>query len=302
MMLFGISPLRFDKIITVINQKKKNSNLSNFHFSDIIEKAAQAGFKHCELTSDVFQLLPLPINNIELEKLKKFKKEYEMSYSVHLPIASVELASPNKFIREGSIQSLMDSINSFKILEHDIDMFVLHTSGSFVAEIMKFSLDSKIKQFLSNIFIDFAIQSINKVISETEIDKTKIAIENAEFPIEGTIEIIKKLNGPKLCMDTAHFLAGFSGNVDLIEITEKYLDITSEIHLQDYADNGLADHNALGVGKKFPVRFLKIINEYEFKGPIVFELSPQQAIESINFIKKNAPEIKVPEIKNLAFY
>ena len=225
-----------------------------------------------------------------------------MSYSVHLPIASVELASPNKFIREGSIQSLMDSINSFKILEHDIDMFVLHTSGSFVAEIMKFSLDSKIKQFLSNIFIDFAIQSINKVISETEIDKTKIAIENAEFPIEGTIEIIKKLNGPKLCMDTAHFLAGFSGNVDLIEITEKYLDITSEIHLQDYADNGLADHNALGVGKKFPVRFLKIINEYEFKGPIVFELSPQQAIESINFIKKNAPEIKVPEIKNLAFY
>lgn len=301
-MLFGISPLRFDKIVSVINQKKNISNLSDFHFSDIVEKAAQAGFKHCELTLDVFQMLPITINNIELEKLQKIKQEYGLSYSAHFPIASVELASPNKFVREGSVQSLIDSYESFKILKHDIDTFVLHTSGSFVAEIMKFNLDSKSKQFLSNIFIDFAIQSIKKVISETKIDKTKIAIENAEFPFKGTLDIIKKLKGPKLCMDTAHFLAGFSGNVDLIEIAEKYLDITSEIHLQDYADNGLADHNALGVGKKFPVKFLKIVNEYDFKGPLIFELSPQQAIESINFIKKNAPEINVPEFKNLSFY
>lgn len=251
MMIFGISPLRFDKIINVINQKDNLSYLSNFHFSDIVEKAAQAGFKHCELTLDIFQMLPITINNIELEKLQKIKKEYGLSYSAHFPIASVELASPNKFIREGSIQSLIDSYNSFKVLKQDINTFVLHTSGSFVAETLKFNLVPKSKKFLTNIFSDFAIQSINKVISETKIDKTKIAIENAEFPFEGTLDIIKKLNGPKLCMDTAHFLAGFSGNVDLIQIAEKYLDITSEIHLQDYANNGLADHNALGVGKNF---------------------------------------------------
>ena len=40
-----------------------------------------------------------------------------------------------------------------------------------------------------------------------------------------------------------------------------------------------------------------MIHEYDFKGPIVFELGLNQAIESFDFIKKHVPEIKVPVIK-----
>ena len=139
-------------------------------------------------------------------------------------------------------------------------------------------------------------------MKETRIDKTKIAIENIEYPFEGTLEIIKKLKGPKLLIDTAHFLGGYSGDKystgeALVEVAENYLDITSEIHLQDFATGQGADHAALGAGKGFPPKFLRVVKDYGFEGPLVFELTFEQAKQSLDFIKQNAPEISIPEIK-----
>ncbi len=182
-------------------------------------------------------------------------------------------------------------------MEADIDIFILHPTGAFTADFLEMDIPKNMKQFIINIFTGYAIDSITKIIKETKIDKSKIAIENIEFPFEGTLDIIEKLKGPKLCIDTAHFLGGYSGDVDLIEITKQNLDLTSEIHLQDFNEGGDADHGALGTGKNFPIEFLKIINEYDFKGPVVFELPFEKAYESVQFIKQKSPEIELPEIK-----
>ena len=297
-MRFGITPIEVDNIANVFEKEKGLGSFLNFRFSDIILDAIEKGYKHCEITLDLFQILPISIDDEERQRLINFKKEFDITYSAHFPIWSIELVSPNKFIREASIQSLIASYKTFKFLEPDIDVFVLHPSGAFAAEIMDMDIDPKYKQFIANLFSNFAVQSVKKIIKETKIDKSKIAIENIKFPFQHTLKIIKKLRGPKLCIDTAHFLGGYSGNVDLVEITEKYLDITNEIHLQDFNAGGGADHAALGRGTSFPVKFLKIIHDYDFKGPIVFELSFQEAKNSIEFIRNHVPEIKVPEIKD----
>ncbi len=109
--------------------------------------------------------------------------------------------------------------------------------------------------------------------------------------------MVKKLK-TKLCIDTAHLLGGFSGKYDLLEITEKYWDMTGEIHLQDYIDDNIyADHGALGKGKKFPPEFLNLIYQKDFKGAIVFELPKNDIITSFEYIKKYIPQIEVPNIK-----
>ncbi|MHA1437630.1 MAG: TIM barrel protein [Promethearchaeota archaeon] len=296
-MRIGITPIEVDNIVNVFKKNKGLSSFLDFHFSDVILEAAEKGYSHCEITLDIFQILPIPMNDDEIQKLKDIKKKYDITYSAHFPIWSIELASPNKFIRNASVESLVSSYKILKELKSQIELYVIHPTGAFVAEILKANIENKYKNIICNIFKNFAISSIKKLIQETKIDKNKIAIENIEFPFEETIDIIKKLKGPNLCIDTAHFLGGYSGNVDLIEITKKYLDITSEIHLQDYSDEGEADHAALGKGKKFPPEFLKIINDYNFKGPIVFELTFEQARESIQYIKDKYPEIKLPRIK-----
>ena len=297
-MRFGITPIEVDNIASVIQSDKGLRSFLDFRFSDIILEAIEKGYQHCEITLDLFQILPVQINADESQRLINLKKEYDITYSAHFPIWSIEFASPNKFIREASVHSLVNSYKMFKFLEPDIEVFVLHPSGALAAEIMRMDIEPKYKDFILNIFVEFAVSSIKSLVRLTKIDKTKIAIENIEFPFQKTLEIIKRSRGPKLCIDTAHFLGGYSGDVDLVEITEKYLDITNEIHLQDFNDGGGADHAALGAGKNFPVKFLKTLHEYDFKGPIVFELTFEEAKKSIEFIKSQVPEIKVPEIKN----
>ena len=300
-MKFGIMPLSFVQIIKVITESilegRGIEGLSSYRYSEIIKSAAEAGYEHCEITLDYYQAFPISINNEEIKAFKNIKKEYDISYSAHFPIVSIDPASPNQFIREGSVKALVDSYSIFKQLEDDIDVFVLHPSGETVAELLGGIISNpEVYHYATDFFADYAIQSIKEFINETGIDRNKIAIENIIFPFEGTMKIIEKLN-TKLCIDTAHFLAGYSGNVDLIEITEKYLEITSEIHLQGYTDQGTSDHCALGEGKNFPNEFLKLIHNYDFKGPIVFELLWEEARKSLEYIKKHVPEIKVPEIK-----
>ncbi len=296
-MKFGITPFEGDDFFYLYDPKKGLDSFTDFRFSDLIMKVIDHGYEHCEISLDIFQILPIKISEEEKRRLLNFKKKYDITFSAHFPLWCIELASPNKYIREGSIKSLIDSYNTFKFMETDIDVFILHPTGAFTAEFLKMDLPKYIKQFIITIFTGYALDSIKQIIRETNIDKSKIAIENIEFPFEGTLDIIKKLKGPKLCIDTAHFLGGFSGDVDLIEITKENLDLTSEIHLQDFNQVGDADHGALGTGKNFPIEFLKIINEYDFKGPVVFELPFEKAYQSVQFIKQKTPEIVLPEIK-----
>ena len=296
-MKFGITPLEGSDFINIYDPQKGLDSFTDFLFSDMIMKVIDHGYEHCEISLDLFQVLPIKINDDEKSRLLNFKKKYDFTFSAHFPLWSIELASPNKHIREGSIKSLIDSYNMFKFMEADIDVFILHPTGEFIADFLKMDIPKNLKQVIINIFTGYALDSIKKIIRETKIDKSKIAIENIEFPFEGTLDIIEKLKGPKLCIDTAHFLGGFSGDVDLIEITKENLALTSEIHLQDFNEGGDADHGALGTGKNFPIEFLKIINEYDFKGPVVFELPFEKAYESVQFIKQKTPEIDLPEIK-----
>lgn len=300
-MRFGISPLSIELIIDKILKEKGLAGLTQFKLSDLIEGVAKVGYKHCEIIFDIFQLFPIQITEEEIERIKSIKQKYGMTYSAHFPFISIELASPNKFIREGSINSVVDSYNTFIQLEGDIDVYVLHATGEFIADAMGFIMEPSIYPIATNLFADLSIQSIREVIKRTGINRNKIAIENIVFPFEATIKIIEEL-GTKLCIDTAHTLGGFSGECDLVDIAEKYLDITGEIHLQDYSEEGLIDHGALGTGKNFPPEFLNLLHQKNFTGPVVFELPRSEALKSIEYIKKFAPQIELPNIRDQPFY
>ncbi len=295
-MKFGIAPLSFEFMLNKVVKENGIEGLSKFRLSEVIEERAREGFKHFEITSDVFQILPIQISDEDIDELKRIKQHYNISYSIHFPILSIELASPNKFIQEASIKSIINAYQSFIQLKDDIEMYIIHPTGEFIKNAMSFIRDPGIKPIVINIFTETAIQSIKEIIKKIGINRNKIAIENIEYPLQETIKIVKKLK-TKLCIDTAHLLGGFSGNYDLLEITEKYLDITGEIHLQDYVDDNLyADHGALGKGKKFPPEFLNLIYQMDFKGPIVFELPRKDIIASIKYIKHHAPQIEVLNI------
>ena len=300
-MRFGVSPLSLEFIIEKILKEKGLSGFAEFSLSELVEGVAKTGYKHFEITFDIFQVFPIQINEDEIERLKNIKRKYDITYSAHLPFISLELASPNKFIREASINSIVDSYETFIELENDIEFYVLHPTGEFIADAMDFIKAPDIFPVAIELFMNSSIQSIKEILDKTGVNSQKIVIETIEFPLDATIKMVKKLN-TKLCIDTAHILGGFSGDYDLVEITDKYLELTGEIHLQDYnTENLLSDHCALGTGSNFPPEFLNLIHRKNFEGPIVFELPKKDIIASLEYIKKYAPQIKIPNINNHYF-
>ena len=204
-MRFGISPLSLEFVIDTILKEKGLAGLVEFKLSKLIEGVAKAGYQHCEIILDIFQLFPLRIEQNEIEKIKNIKETYDITYSAHLPFISIELASPNRYIREGSINSIVNAYESFIKLEEDIDVYVLHATGQFIADAMGFITDLTIFPVATILFAELSIHSIQEIIKRTGIDKNKLAIENIEFPLDPTIKMVEEL-GLKLCFDTAHIL------------------------------------------------------------------------------------------------
>lgn len=267
-------------------------SLSEFKVSDLVEQAADLGFRHFEIGLDLYQIFPISFNSEEIQTLRKIKMNHNITYSAHLPFLSLDLATPNKFIREGSVQSMVDAYNSVKEMEQDIDYFVLHPAGETTADILKYMGDSSLSSLVVPQFSAAALQSINHFILESGIARNKLAIENVEFPLNATLGLIRDL-GAKMCLDTAHLLGGLSGDFDLLKTLDSCYDLIGEIHLQDYSNlNPMGDHAALGTGKNFPPEFLQQLLDRNFQGPIVFELPLGDIQVSCEYIEKNVPNLR----------
>ena len=86
-----------------------------------------------------------------------------------------------------------------------------------------------------------------------------------------------------------HLLAGYSGEMSVIEFVETYFDRIVELHFHD-GKYPKIDHKPLGE-YDLPVRelLLKLL-EKDFKGPLVYELNFEEAIQSMEYIRINIPE------------
>lgn len=296
-MRFGIQPVSVDSVIGQIKDSRNITNSLKLNFTKIVLDAVKRGYRHIEISLDMHYVLPEGFQKKDIENLLKIKEEHNITYSVHLPLWSIELSSPNRYIRKGSTDCL---INAVKIVEPlDPEVYVLHATGALAAKFTRIEIPEQYKKIVMNIFTDNGVSAINRMIKETNLDPNKLALETIEFPLENTLDQIKKVKGAKLCIDTGHVLAKYPGDYDLFELTKKYIDITSEFHLHDgynfpnrIKGKKIEDHIALGEGQ-LPIKFLKLLYEKNFRGPIVFELNFDQAKKSLEFIRKHVPEIEI---------
>jgi len=174
-------------------------------------------------------------------------------------------------------------------------MYVLHATGALAAEFYRMRMSESARNLLLRIFQAGAKQSLKNILAETGLMPRKLAIETVEFPFDLTIELAEELD-LSLCLDTGHVLVGFSGPVDLFDALERCLPRLGEIHLHDGPWQGPQmnigygkDHQALGKGDLDLPRFLDRLASADFQGPIIFELSVDEALSSVELIRKIRP-------------
>jgi sugar phosphate isomerase/epimerase len=207
---------------------------------------------------------------------------------------SVEPSTPLEPVREGSVRAVVDLLGATLPLEPEI--YVLHATGALAAEFYNMRISETAKEVILRQFQSGARRSLEAILDETDLPSRKLAIETIEFPLDLTLELADNLD-LSICLDTGHVLAGFPGWFDFFEVVERILPRLGEVHLHDSKQmppgvRGYGeDHKPLGHGDLELGRFLDVLAETDFQGPVVFELSVKEAIESLRVIKKIRPGI-----------
>jgi sugar phosphate isomerase/epimerase len=296
MMRFGITPLELANVVEIARSGGV-LDVSRFNFADILRDTHQQGFSLMELSLDVRYVLPGGLTEDTLARIKAVKKELDLTFTVHLPLWSIEAACPNEYVRKASVECLVDAINFVKPLEPEV--YVLHATGSLASEFSRMKLPSLFKGIITDYFVSRAGQSVNEILKRTGIPSRSLALENVEFPFEATWKVAEKFD-TSVCLDTGHLISGQSGSIDTLEFVERYFDRLAEVHLHDGSyqviDEGYVkrvDHKALGKGQLPTIELLTQLEKKSYKGTVIFELTMKEAKESLQFIRQHLPHLPI---------
>lgn len=293
-MRYGIMAMQIEALIPAgLSPEQALAHIATFDQSSLVQNLAERGFSLIELGGDLGTLLPHTFTPVAIERLVSVKTQLGLSFTVHLPLWSVEPSTLLAPVRLGSIQSIVDCIRATQPLEPE--MYVLHATGALAAEFYRMQIPEQARTLLMRQFQNAARDSLKKILSATDLPGRKLAIETIEFPFDLTVELAEELD-LSICFDTGHVLVGFSGPVDLFEALERCRPRLGEVHLHDGPWQGLErkigygkDHQTLGSGDLDVRRLLSRLEIAGFDGPIIFELRTEEALASLEYIRNLAP-------------
>jgi len=268
--------------------------VAHFNHSTHVRNLASLGFKTIELGGDLALFFPNAYDQASIERLAILKEELGLTYTVHLPLWSVEPSTLLQPVRHGSVRAINDIIQATRPLMPEV--YVLHATGALAAEFYRMKIPDLARVLILKQFQANALASLKEILSETGIPSRQLAIETIEFPLELMLELAESLN-LSICLDTGHVLVGFSGPVDFMETVSRCLPRLAEVHLHDGPafrkthELGYGkDHQPLGSGDLDVPQLLNKLEEGHFNGPVIFELGIQQALSSFEIVKGLRPQ------------
>jgi sugar phosphate isomerase/epimerase len=295
-MRFGIMTMQRNALIPAgLSVEETLAYIAGLDHADLARRLFSLGFDPIELGGDMPLFLPHTLASPTVERLAQLKAETGLTYTVHLPLWSVEPSTPLVPVREGSVRALIDTIQATRSLQPEA--YVLHATGALAAEFYRMDLPDLAKTFILRQFQNNARDSIESILAETGLPTRQLAIETVEFPLDLTVELAEELD-LSLCLDTGHVLAGFSGPLDLFEALEVCLPRLREIHLHDARWQGPEqnivygqDHRPLGTGDLDLAHLLDRLAEARFSGPLILELTIEEALASLQVIRAVRPTV-----------
>lgn len=293
-MRFGIMSMQLESLIPAgVPAEQVMANIMGFDHAALAKSLFEQGFNPIELSGDLEMFLPHAYNEAAIERLKALKTE-GVTYTVHLPLWSVEPSTPLTPVRRGSVEALIESVRA--TLPLDPEVYVLHATGALAAEFYNMKSTEMARAIILRQFQSGARESIRSLLAETGLPSRKLAIETIEFPLDLTLELAEELD-LSMCLDTGHVLAGFPGWFDLFEVVDRLLPRLAEVHIHDSkkmpeGQRGYGeDHKPLGTRDLELGRFLDRLAAANYPGPLVFELTVAEALDSLQVIQSICPSV-----------
>jgi sugar phosphate isomerase/epimerase len=292
-MRFGVMEMQLDALVpTGRPPEQVLASLMSFDHAALVKSLFDLGFNPIELGGDLSLFLPQTYQPPAIERLAALK-EQGLTYTLHLPLWSVEPSTPLTAVRRGSVEGVVEILKAALPVEPEV--FVLHATGALAAEFYNMHISETARGLILRQFQSGARESIKAILAETGIPSRRLAVETVEFPLDLTLELAEEFD-LSVCLDTGHVLAGFPGWLDFFEVVERLLPRLAEVHLHDSrlmppGKRGYGeDHKPLGNGDLELEKFLDRLSDAGYKGPLIFELTAQEALESLKVVRSLRPQ------------
>ena len=175
------------------------------------------------------------------------------------------------------------------------EVYVLHATGALAAEFSRMKALEAMRPLVLQLFVAQAQRSIDQLLERTGLPPRRVAVETIEFPFDLTLDLAEAFD-LSMCLDVGHVVAGYTTGVTLFEALEQMLPRLAEVHLHDAycreLPNGVvqvADHLPLSAGEVPIGDFLDRLAASGFSGPIIFELTIEEAMASLEAIRALRP-------------
>ena len=298
-MRFGIMAMQLEALVPQgVPAELIMANIMSFDHAGLAKSLFDKGFNPIELGGDLGMFLPNAFSPESVERLAAVKSN-GLSYTLHLPLWSVEPSTPLIPVRTGSVEAVVNAIKATVPIQPEV--CVLHATGALAAEFYNMKISELARSLILSQFQNGARESIRAILAGTGLPSRRLAIETIEFPLDLTLELADEFD-LSICLDTGHVLAGFPGWFDFFEVLEKLLPRLAEVHLHDcrkmppgrrgYGE----DHKPLGSGDLDVARLLDRLAAANFTGPLVFELNVDEALKSLEVVKSIRPNLLNHEI------
>jgi sugar phosphate isomerase/epimerase len=292
-MRFGIMAMQLGALVPPgVPAEQIMASIMAFDHAGLAKGLADQGFNPIELGGDLGMFIPNVYSPESVGKLGALKAD-GLSFTLHLPLWSVEPSTPLAPVRKGSVEAVVQAIQATRPIEPEV--YVLHATGALAAEFYNMKISEMARMLILRQFQSGARESIKTILEQTGLPSRRLAIETIEFPLDMTLELAEEFD-LSVCLDTGHVLAGFPGWFDFFEVVEKLLPRLAEVHLHDSrkmpeGTRGYGeDHKPLGHGDLDLGRFLDRLAQADFRGPLVFELKIDEALESLKVIESVRPD------------
>jgi sugar phosphate isomerase/epimerase len=290
---FGIEQMQPSLLIQQARHVMASTEHPNVGSVDVdvaaqVAHLADLGFHLIELNPDLAIFFPRCYDLATIRRLGALKEQRQLSYTVHLPLWSIEPSTPVQAVRQGSVDTLVDAVLRLAPLEPEV--YVMHATGPLAAEFTRMKAVDPMRPLVLSLFAAQARRSIEELLERTGLDSRLVALETVEFPFDLTLQLAEALD-LSICLDTGHILAGYTSGVSLLEALQRTRPRLAEIHLHDGyrrelagGDVSVGDHLPLGAGDLPLESFLDQVVESGFSGPTILELSLEEAQVSLEAV------------------
>ena len=160
-MRFGIMAMQMDALVPAgLPLPEIAAHIAGFDHANLVRGLVEQGFDMLELNGDLVMFLPQTYEPAAIERLAALKAERNLSYTMHLPLWSVEPSTPLIPVREGSVRALVEAIQATRLIAPEC--YVLHGTGSLAAEFYRMRISEQARGLILTQFQAAARQSIRR--------------------------------------------------------------------------------------------------------------------------------------------